>query len=139
MENSSITLIETGATPSELDGLTSVSMSNVIIINATGLEVIPASNYTVTGAVIASTTGQYNGTAVLVSSDYTSDSQAEQDTNLIVGNITSGTVSFFANVPTFMVLLGVVVLLLIIAIVLVVVGRFGGTGIPIGQSQGGVI
>ncbi len=54
--------------------------------------------------------------------------QAANDTSLIISNITTGTTQFFANVPTFMVLLGVVVLLLIIAIVLVVVGRFGGTG-----------
>ena len=59
---------------------------------------------------------------------FTAGSQAANDTELIIGNITSGTVSFFANVPTFMILLGVVVLLLIIAIVLVVVGRFGGAG-----------
>ena len=59
---------------------------------------------------------------------FTASSQAANDTDKIIGNITSGTTSFFANVPTFMILLGVVVLLLIIAIVLVVVGRFGGTG-----------
>jgi hypothetical protein len=58
---------------------------------------------------------------------FTADSQAANDTDKIIGNITSGTTDFFANVPTFMILLGVVVLLLIIAIVLVVVGRFGGT------------
>lgn len=57
---------------------------------------------------------------------FTAGSQAANDTDLIISNITSGTTDFFANVPTFMVLLGVVVLLLIIAIVLVVVGRFGG-------------
>lgn len=59
---------------------------------------------------------------------FTASSQAANDTALIISNITTGTTSFFANVPTFMILLGVVVLLLIIAIVLVVVGRFGGTG-----------
>ncbi len=55
---------------------------------------------------------------------FTADSQAANDTNTIINNITSGTTQFFANVPTYMILLGVVVLLLIIAIILVVVSRF---------------
>ncbi len=55
---------------------------------------------------------------------FTAGSQADNDTSNIINNITSGTTAFFANVPTYMVLLGVVVLLLIIAIVLVVVSRF---------------
>lgn len=56
---------------------------------------------------------------------FTAQSSAANNTAIIIDNITSGTTDFFQNVPTFMVLLGVVVLLLIIAIVLVVVGRFG--------------
>ena len=59
---------------------------------------------------------------------FTAASQEYNQTNNIVQNVTSGTVTFFTNVPTFMTLLGVVVLILIIAIVIVAVSRFGGGG-----------
>ena len=55
-------------------------------------------------------------------------SQAANQTNNIINNISAGGTSFFSQVPTFFVLLGVVVLVLIIAIVIVAVTRFGGAG-----------
>ncbi len=60
---------------------------------------------------------------------FVADSIEENYTSDIIGNITYGATKFFANVPTFFVLLGVVVLILIIAIVIVAVSRFqtGGT------------
>lgn len=57
---------------------------------------------------------------------FTAGSTAANQTNAIIGNVTTGTASFFGQVPTFFVLLGVVVLILIIAIVIVAVSRFGG-------------
>ena len=67
-------------------------------------------------------------TSLRDSSIFTTGSEEQNQTTSIVGNISSGTTSFFSNVPTFMVLLGVVVLILIISIVIVSVGRFGGGG-----------
>jgi len=55
---------------------------------------------------------------------FTAGSNAANQTNNIINNVTSGTTGFFANVPTFFTLLGVVVLILIIAIVIVAVTRF---------------
>lgn len=55
---------------------------------------------------------------------FTSGSQSANQTNNIIQNITSGATSFYTNVPTFFVLLGVVVLILIISIVIVAVTRF---------------
>ncbi len=59
---------------------------------------------------------------------FTANSQAANDSTFIVNNVTSGVTEFFSQVPTFMTLLGVVVLILIIAIVIVAVGRFEGGG-----------
>lgn len=55
---------------------------------------------------------------------FTTGSQAANQTNNIVGNITTGTGNFFSQIPTIMTLLSVVVLILIIAIVIVAVTRF---------------
>lgn len=55
---------------------------------------------------------------------FTTGSTAANQTSDIIGNITTGATKFYANVPTFFVLLGVVVLILIIAIVIVAVTRF---------------
>jgi len=64
---------------------------------------------------------------------FTANSQSANDSTHIVNNVTTGTTNFFSQVPTFMTLLGVVVLILIIAIVIVAVGRFEGGG-----SRGGL-
>ena len=59
---------------------------------------------------------------------FTDGSQEENDTSSIIGNITSGSVNFFKQIPTIFTLLGVVVIILVIAIVIVAVSRFGGGG-----------
>lgn len=56
---------------------------------------------------------------------FTTGSAEANGTTNIINNITTGIISFFKNVPTFFVLLGVVVLILIIAIVIYSVSRFG--------------
>jgi len=57
---------------------------------------------------------------------FTDGTQAANDTDAIIGNITSGTTAFFSYVPTWMVLLAVVVLIAIVAIIIVAVSRFEG-------------
>lgn len=59
---------------------------------------------------------------------FTAGSQAANDTDNIINNITSGTTTFFSYVPTWMVLLAVVVLIAIVAIIIVAVSRFEGRG-----------
>jgi hypothetical protein len=129
--NETINLTLAGNAPATVDPLTGVVLSSVVVQNATdGTNVISGGNWTTSGnLLLAVAASPFINTNVNVSASFTNtfDSQTTNDTNKIIGNITSGTTDFFANVPTFMVLLGVVVLLLIIAIVLVVVGRFGGT------------
>jgi len=55
---------------------------------------------------------------------FTAGSQADNDTQNIITNITSGTTDFFSYVPTWMVLLAVVVLIAIVALIIVAVSRF---------------
>ncbi len=109
--------------------LASAVCTITLVLNATDDIVIDAGNYTQTNCNIAysaAADSSFNNTLWEVSSTtaYTQTSQVESDTDSIVNNITNGTTQFFANVPTYMILLGVVVLLLIIAIILVVVSRF---------------
>lgn len=59
---------------------------------------------------------------------FSSGSLEDNQTTDIIANITYGGTRFFQNVPTFFILLGVVVLILIIAIVIVAVSRFSAGG-----------
>ena len=63
---------------------------------------------------------------------FTAGTQTANDTNTIINNITSGTTSFFKQIPTIMTVLGVVVLILAVAIIIVAVRRFGGGGAETG-------
>lgn len=129
--NETILLSSTGAAPNSVNGLGNVVLTTVLVVNATGGEiVVEEGNFTIAGGVFTNLTDSpYNLNNINVTANFTHEvtSSAVNATDAIIGNVTSGTSDFFANVPTFMVLLGVVVLLLIIAIVLIVVGRFGGS------------
>ena|SRR3990167_9021205 len=60
---------------------------------------------------------------------FTAGSTASNGTNFIINNITNGTVSFFNNIPTVMVILGAVLIILAVTLILVAVNRFTtGTG-----------
>ncbi len=63
---------------------------------------------------------------------FTAGSQTAADVNSIIGNITSGTVGFFSNIPTVFTILGAVVIILAVTLILFAVNRFsqgtGGTG-----------
>lgn len=49
-----------------------------------------------------------------------------QGSSYIINNTSAGLQSFFTNVPTWLVLVGVVIIILIIAAVIVVINRFSG-------------
>ncbi len=98
-----------------------------LVVNTTANDgtVVLSGNYTVDADGIVTNASVTNYASVNISYTYSFLGDASEQTTRITGNMTSGTTQFFANVPTYMILLGVIVLLLIIAIVLVVVGRFG--------------
>jgi hypothetical protein len=56
---------------------------------------------------------------------FTANSQADNDTDAIVGNISSGLVTFFGSTGTIFSILIVVVIILAISIIIWAVGRFG--------------
>ena len=64
-------------------------------------------------------------TSLQNSSIFESGSQAETDTNSIVGNVSGGLVTFFASTGTIFSILVVVVIILAISIIIWAVGRFG--------------
>ena len=93
------------------------------IYNSTTSTSIPLNNLTQTNcAVTNASTMEVYGTTLRVTYAYTYD---QPYTTQVVDNISYGGTSFFAQVPTFFVLLGVVVLILIIAIVIITVSKFG--------------
>lgn len=60
---------------------------------------------------------------------FTTGSQAANDTNLVINNITTGTTQFFANIPTVFTILGAVVIILAVTLILFAVNRFSaGSG-----------
>ena len=56
---------------------------------------------------------------------FTANSQAANDTDAIVGNVSGGLVTFFASTGTIFSILVVVVIILAISIIIWAVGRFG--------------
>lgn len=93
-------------------------------------------------ALINSTTGALLTLAVLMiavflalvslqdSSIFTAGSQAKNDTDLIINNITSGATTFAGNIPTVFSILGAVLIISAIVILIVIIRRanFGGGG-----------
>lgn len=62
---------------------------------------------------------------------FTTGSQAANDTNLVINNITRGTTQFFGNVPTIFTVLGAVVIITAVVLIIVAVTRINnaaGTG-----------
>ncbi len=58
---------------------------------------------------------------------FTANSSAANNTNYIVGNVSSGLTTFFASTDTVFSILIVVVIILAISIIIWAVGRFGAT------------
>lgn len=59
---------------------------------------------------------------------FTTGSTADNQTDNIVGNVTTATADFFSNSSTFMSILVAVVVILFISIIIFAVQRFGGSG-----------
>lgn len=57
---------------------------------------------------------------------FTAGSQAANDTDQLINNITSGTTDFFANIPTVMAILGAVIIILAVVLIIIAVGRIRG-------------
>jgi len=62
---------------------------------------------------------------------FTTGSQAANDTDSVINNITSGTTNFFKNVPTVFTILGAVVIITAVILILIAVSRINNA------AQGG--
>jgi len=123
--NETITFNLTGNTPATVNGLTSVVLSNVIVTNSTGGQIILAANYTISaGTITGITTSTYNNTLVNVSATYSHTIPSDAVT--VSQNITDGTTGFFKNIPTIFTILGAVLIISVVVLILIVVSRFTG-------------
>lgn len=118
--------------------LTGVTINNIIAINGTGALVpctgsagnyssaqciIGAGNYSVTGGTFTPVLGgNFNNTIINVSYDF--NYKVDSDAIHLANNITSGTTSFFSNVPTIFSILGAVVIITAIVLIIIAVNRF---------------
>lgn len=97
------------------------------VTNETGdYEVVSTANYSTANdgcKLVGAAAGSYNDFGINVTYSVTYNSQEPYN---LVSNVTYGGTQFFKNVPTFLIILGVVVLILIISIVIRVVIGFGG-------------
>ena len=98
------------------------SVNTVVVINASGGEVITSGNYTLTDTTITGSltmSADYNGTAVNVSYITTFDSQGQIDSNNIILNYTTSATNTAAQFPTVGTIIGIAILLAILIALLV--------------------
>ena len=88
------------------------SVSNVVVINATGGETLTSGNYTLTATTITgSSTSEYNDTAVNTSYTTSFDSQGGQAAEGVISNITGGFATFFGFSNTFFTIAAIILLI----------------------------
>ena len=110
--NETIALSEVGATPTGASSRTSGAISSVTMTNATGGEIVVATNYSVSGVLIKFTAGGgFNGTNVNVSYTVTYDSDGQIYTDGVITNVTGGFGTFFGFSGTFFTIAAIVLLI----------------------------
>ena len=132
--NETITL-DTGvtATPASASNRLNGLMSDVIITNATGGEVVPANNYTVTGVLVLGVTGTlFNNTAVNVSYSLSFASDGERAAEGTISNVTEGFGTFFGFSNTLFTIAAIILLIFmlvgLLAIVMAIAKGSKGSG-----------
>ena len=116
-------------------------VSSVVVINASGGEVITSGNYTLTDTTItgsAAMTLAYNNTGVNVSYTTTFDSQGQIDSEAIIGNYTESAVNTSAQFPTVGTIIGIAILLsILIALLIFAIKRMMGVADSTGGGTAG--
>ena len=105
-------------------GKTNPSISNFVMINATGGETITSGNYTLTDTTVigsATMTLAYNGTAVNISYITTYDSAGQISTEGVISNLTEGFGTFFGFSNTFFTIAAIVLLIFMLVGLLAIV------------------
>jgi len=120
------------------------TLENIIVTNATGGEVVPASNYTIVGGTIKTNISSafYNGTEVNVSGTQNADEQGKIDTDNLIFNYSESVTNTSAQFPVVGTIIGVALLLIILIGVLIfavakLLNMTGSTGSSKGTSSSG--
>lgn len=94
-----------------------------LVTNRTSGATIAAGNYTVSsvGVVTNASSAQWN--LVNITYTYNYNSLTANNVNEIAGNVSSGNVTFFTNIPTIFTILGIVLIISVIGLLVVVVRK----------------
>ena len=114
--NETITLIDTGNTPTGASGRVNglISSTDFTMQNESGGEVIDAANFTISFVTISSTTGSvadYNDTVVNVSYTVSFDSPGLVNTEDVISNVSGGFNTFFTFSNTFFTIAAIILLI----------------------------
>jgi len=140
--NESMAFSDGGTTPTNASGYIDVSLSLVSIINATGNETVPSTNYTISGAVItADSDSPWNGTTVKVTYTQTYDGDSELDAEEVITDYTTSATNLSGQFGVVGTMIGIALLLTVLIGILVFAVRklmgattTGGTSV---RSNGG--
>ena len=110
--NETITWTDAGVTPATAQGRVNGVLTNVIVTNKTGGEVISSGNYTISGVLISNTTSNY--TDVNVSATVSFDGRGKIDTDSVILNYSQSAVNVSAQFPTVGTIIGLAILLLVL-------------------------
>jgi len=129
LANETIAFSDTG-TDTSVASLTNIALSGVIVINSTGGETVPASNYTVSGGTITATSDSaYVGSNVDVSASYTYDAD-----NTATTTITDTTSSISGVTSWFTIFIVIAAMVVLILLTVIIITAIKGSGL---MAEGG--
>ena len=129
--NETITL-NASSTPANAQGLVNGVINPYSMVNATGGETVPLSNYTVNGVIISNLTSTYAGQPVNISYTVTYDSIGKINTDVVIRNLTDGGKAFYGLSPVLFKIIGIVLLITILLSLLYVVMKI----VDMGKNKG---
>lgn len=117
-ETMTFTNVSVGNSTATLLGLETgiITLSSVIITNATGGEIILANNYTVTNEYVdADKDSLYLNVLVNVSASYSDATKLSRD---IIRNTSQGLDNFTDEIPTIFIILGLIIIIILFAVLI---------------------
>ena len=113
------------------------SLSNVVLINASGGETIASGNYTTLGGTIKAVTTTYNNSAVNLTATLSYDEAGKVDTDNLIANYTTSVTNTGKQFPVVGTIVGIALLLVIlIGILTFAIRKLMGVTSDSGSSNG---
>lgn len=133
-KNETIYLNHTPHAPASVSSLSGVVLSGVTAQNRTAGQLVNSNNYTIVDGTFVVKAGadgsEYNNSWLNISATYTYT--VPSDALMLAQNVTTGTTSFFENIPTIFTILGAVLVILAVILIIYAVFKFGSaTGVGI--------